>query len=95
MNPAYDPQVLAARLHLRPHLIRLLDGVDMPEPLRGRVADALLAAGEVHRDVRVEVVDDRGDGLSGPARVDYAVLAIRHPWLGTGRPAQDSVEVTR
>lgn len=85
MKPEHDPQILAARLHLRPHLIALLDGVDMPEPLRGQVADALLAGGDISRESRPEVATVDGEPV--PVLVPYATLAIRHPYLGVGVPA--------
>ena len=84
MKPEHDPQILAARLHLRPHLIALLDGVDMPELLRGQVADALLAAGDISRESRPEIATVDGEPV--PVLREYATLTVRHPWLGVGAP---------
>lgn len=90
MKPEHDPLVLAARLHLRPHLIALLDGVDMPEATRAKVADVLLAAGDISRDTRPEIatVDDR----PVPVLVHGATLTIRHPYPGLGEPVRHDRE---
>lgn len=74
MTPEHDPQVLVARMHLRPHLTAILDSVDMPEPVRTAVVDTLLAVGEVDREARPEIVD------GGPLLVHYATLTVRHPY---------------
>lgn len=87
MKPEHDPLRLAARLHLRPHLIAILDAVDMPEPLRAQVADAFLDAGTVSRELRPEIATVDGEPV--PVLVPYAALTIRHPWLGVGEPVRD------
>ncbi len=84
MKPEHDPQVLAAREHLCPHLINVLDGVDMPETVRKDVADVLLAAGDISRDTRPEVAVV--DGQPVPVLQHYATLTIRHPYHGVGEP---------
>ncbi len=82
MRPEHDPQVLAARLHLRPHLIADLDTVDMPEPTRKAVVEALLAAGDISRDTRPEIATV--DGKPVPVLVHSATLTVRHPYPGIG-----------
>lgn len=84
MKAEHDPQVLAARLHLRPHLIALLDTIDMAEPLRGQVADALLTAGDITRGSRPSIATV--DGRPVPVLVHQATLTIRHPYPGLGEP---------
>ncbi len=93
MRPEHDPLVLAARLHLRPHLIAVLDTVDMPEPIRAAVADALLNAGEIHRDTRHDIAP--ADAPPAPAPAHSATLTIRHPYPGVGeRVRPETAEVT-
>lgn len=78
MKPEHDPQVLAARLHLRRHLVQVLDGVDMPEPTRTKVVDVLLTAGDIGRDTRPKVATV--DGKPVAVLVHSAALTIRHPY---------------
>ncbi len=78
MRPEHDPLILAAREHLRPHLTAVLDTVDMPEPTRKAVVEALLAAGDIGRDTVPEVVaGDRGP--VGGLRHN-ATLTSRNPY---------------
>ncbi len=84
MKPEHDPLVLAARLHLRPHLIAVLDTVDMPEPTRKAVVDAFLNAGDISRDTRPDIATVNGQPT--PVLVHSATLTIRHPYPGTGEP---------
>lgn len=92
MKPEHDPLVLVAREHLRPHLTTLLDTVDMPEPTRQAVVDALLAAGDVYRDTRPEIATI--DGQPVPVLVHSATLTIQHPYPGIGERAA-AAEVAR
>ncbi len=75
MKPEHDPQVLAARMHLRPHLCKLIaDAGSDP----GQIADALLAVGEVHSETRAEAVTV--DGKPVVALVHRAALTIRNAY---------------
>ncbi len=86
MKAEHDPQVLAARLHLRPHLCKLIaDAGSDP----GQIADALLAVGEVYGEARPEVVVF-GDQPT-PVLTHHAVLTIRRPFPGS----VDALEATR
>lgn len=84
MTPEHDPQVLVAREHLRPHLTAILDAVDMPEPTRTKAVEALLAAGDISRDARPEIVGE------APVLMRYATLTIRRAY-----PAHTTAEVAR
>ncbi len=76
--PEHDPLVLAARLHLQRHLTTVLDGVDMPEPVRTAVVERLLDLGGIENVACPEVTDV--DGKATPVLVHYAALEIRHPY---------------
>ncbi|GAA2608533.1 hypothetical protein GCM10010399_44200 [Dactylosporangium fulvum] len=89
MKPEHDPQALVARMHLKQHLTGVLDGVDMPEPTRMTVIDAILGAGDVYSNARPEVVVIGGQPT--PVITYGAALTIRHPYpgsFGAGEVAQ-------
>ena len=73
MKPEHDPQVLVARMHLRPHLCQLIaDAGSDPE----QIADALLAVGDVHSETRTEAIIR--DGKPVVVLVHRAALTIRN-----------------
>lgn len=92
MTPEHDPQVLAAREHLRPHLTAILDTVLMPRLTREAVVEALLAAGNIGRDTRPDIATV--DGKPVPVLVHSATLTIRHPYPGVGERVA-ATEATR